>query len=72
MHFITRLLSPFAKKLRKSEVIVVFLLTALEFYLCFWVTINVLIFSEILNSIAFFYFKLSLNHAREFSLAKFQ
>ena len=33
MHLIARLLSFFAKKLRKSEIIVVSLLTALKFYL---------------------------------------
>ena len=70
MHLIARLSSFFAKKLRRSEIIFVSLLTALKFYLYSLAIIKILIFCEIYKLQSLFYFKITLNHACEFSLAK--
>ena len=70
MHLIARLLSFFAKKLRKSEIIVVSLLTALKFYLYSLAIIKILIFCELYKLQSLFYSKFKLNYACEYSLAK--
>ena len=70
MHLIARLLSFFAKKLRKSEIIVVSLLTALKFYLYSLAIIKILIFCELYKLQSLFYSKIKLNYACEYSLAK--
>ena len=70
MHLIARFLSFFAKKLRKSEIIVVSLLTALKFYLYSLAIIKILIFCELYKPQSLFYFKIKLNYACEYSLAK--
>ena len=72
IHLIARVSSSFAKKLRRSEIIFVTLLTALKFYLCFLAIIKILIFSEIQKLQSLFYSKITLNHARQFLLAKLQ
>ena len=58
------------KKLRRSEIIFVSLLTALKFYLYSLAIIKILIFCEIYKLQSLFYSKITLNHACEFSLAK--
>ena len=70
MHLIARLSSFFAKKLRRSEIIFVSLLTALKFYLYCLAIIKILIFCELYKLHSLFYSKITLNHACEFSLAK--
>ena len=70
MHLIARLLSFFAKKLRRSEIIFVSLLTALKFYLYCLAIIKILIFCELYKLQSLFYFKIKLNYACEYSLAK--
>ena len=70
MHLIARLLSFLAKKLRKSEIIVVSLLTALKFYLYSLAIIKILIFCELYKLQSLFYSKFKLNYACEYSLAK--
>ena len=70
MHLIARLLSFFAKKLRKSEIIVVSLLTALKFYLYCLAIIKILIFCELYKLQSLFYSKIKLNYACNYSLAK--
>ena len=70
MHLIARLSSFFAKKLRRSEIIFVSLLTALKFYLYCLAIIKILIFCELYNLQSLFYSKITLNHACEFSFAK--
>ena len=72
IHLIARVSSSFAKKLRRSEIIFVTLLTALKFYLCFLAIIKILIFSEIQKLQSLFYSKITINHARQFLLAKLQ
>ena len=72
MHLIARLSSFFAKKLRRSEIIFVSLLTALKFYLYCLAIIKILIFCELYKLQSLFYSKITLNHACEFSLAKLQ
>ena len=67
---IARLSSFFAKKLRRSEIIVVSLLTALKFYLYCLAIIKILIFCELYKLQSLFYFKIKLNYACEYSLAK--
>ena len=64
IRLIARVSSSFAKKLRRSEIIFVTLLTALKFYLCFLAIIKILIFSEIQKLQSLFYSKITLNHAR--------
>ena len=70
MHLIARLSSFFAKKLRRSEIIFVSLLTALKFYLYCLAIIKILIFCELYKLQSLFYFKIKLNYACEYSLAK--
>ena len=72
MHLIARLSSFFAKKLRRSEIIFVSLLTALKFYLYCLAIVKILIFCELYKLQSLFYSKITLNHACEFSLAKLQ
>lgn len=72
MHIIARFSSFFAKKLRKSEIMFVSLHTALKFYLYSLASVKILIFSEIHKLQSLFYFKITLNYACEFSLAKLQ
>ena len=72
MHLIARLSSFFAKKLRRSEIIFVSLLTAQKFYLYSLAIIKILIFCELYKLQSLFYSKITLNHACEFSLAKLQ
>lgn len=60
----------FAKKLRRSEIIFVSLLTALKFYLYCLAIVKILIFCELYKLQSLFYSKITLNHACEFSLAK--
>lgn len=70
MHLIARLSSFFAKKLRRSEIIFVSLLTALKFYLYCLAIVKILIFCELYKLQSLLYSKITLNHACEFSLAK--
>ena len=70
MHLIARLSSFFAKKLRRSEIIFVSLLTALKFYLYCLAIIKILIFCELYKLQSLFYSKITSNHACEYSLAK--
>lgn len=60
----------FAKKLRRSEIIFVSLLTALKSYLYCLAIVKILIFCELYKLQSLFYSKITLNHACEFSLAK--
>ena len=69
MHLIARLSSFFAKKLRRSEIIFVSLLTALKFYLYCLAIIKILIFCELYKLQSLFYSKITLVdfHLRNFS-----
>ena len=70
MALIARFLSFSEKKLLRSEIIVVPLLTASKFELYCLVTIKLLIFSELSKLRSFFYSYFMLNYAGEPSLAK--
>ena len=70
MALIARFLSFSEKKLLRSEIIVVPLLTASKFELYCLVTIKLLIFSELDKLRSFFYSYFMLNYAGEPSLAK--
>ena len=60
---IARLFSFSEKKLLKSEIIVIPLLTASKFELYFWAIIKVLIFSELSKLRSYFYSYFMLNYA---------
>ena len=67
---IARFLSFSEKKLLKSEIIVVPLLTALMFEFYFLAIVKLLIFSELTKHRGHFYFYFMLNYAGAPSLAK--
>ena len=72
MQLTARLFSFSEKKPLRSDRIVVSLFTASEFELCFFVTIKLLIFSELNKLRSLFYSKFTLIYAPDLSLAKVQ